>query len=272
MLYGLLGWGTYNYGEIRFRFLMEYGKQFITYWFIYAIARSISQARRARDRELRAAQLEKELSEARLSALRMQLNPHFLFNTLNTIASYVYEDAPTAEQMIVRLSDLLRRTLSQSGRPEVPLWEELELLDSYVSIMKIRFQEKLQISTEGVDPGSKECLVPFLILQPMVENSIRLCTADVDRTGVVRVSAGRRAGDLELIVEDNGPGIAGPVDRRPGGGVGLSNTKSRLEHLYGDRHRLEMLNLPEGGLRITIRIPARHAQPEQEIHQCPSAS
>src|SRR5258707_2336402 len=138
LLYRLLGWGTYDYGAMRYRFFMEGQKQIIIYVALYALLRFLAYARANRERDVAAARLERELTEARLATLKMQLQPHFLFNSLNIIASHVAEDRETAGAMLQHLSDFLRATLRSSGAQEVPLREELEFLDSYLAIMKAR--------------------------------------------------------------------------------------------------------------------------------------
>ncbi len=261
ILFRLAGWGEYNYGQMIYRFPMEYGKQFLMYGFMYAIVSAVLHARRSRTQELRASLLEKKLAEARLETLKMQLNPHFLFNTLNMISSFIYEDPPTAERMIARLSDLLRLTLHSAEGQEIRLEKELQLLDCYLSIMKMRFQEQLQVQLD-VQPGTRSCLVPFLILQPLVENSIKHCTAAIHRPGAIRISAAASGDHLRLTVEDEGPGL--PADAAEGknsadGGIGLSNMQKRLEQLYGSGCRLQLSNRADGGLRVTVDLPWRDA-------------
>lgn len=256
LLFPILGWGAYDYGRISIRFLMEYQKQFIMYWFLYAVVTLLGSLRKNREREVQASQLEKQLAEARLNALKMQLNPHFLFNTLNMISSYIYQDARTADRMIASLSDLLRLTLSHADRQEVTLDTELEFLDSYLAIMKARFQERLLVRLE-VEQGTRSYLVPSLLLQPLAENFIKHCMADFAKPGSISITSARQGDFLKLEVQDNGPGIAADAESAMNGGVGLSNTRQRLEQLYGRDHRFEIANVPAGGLRITIEVPAR---------------
>lgn len=243
LLFQLLGWGTFDYGRIGVRFLMEYQKQLIMYWFLYSVVALVSSMRKAREREVQASQLERQLAEARLNTLKMQLNPHFLFNTLNMISSYVYEDARTADRMIASLSDLLRLTLSQADRQEVALDKELEFLDAYLAIMKARFQENLQIKLE-VEPATRDCLVPSLLLQPLVENFVKHCMTDFSKPGSIGISSVLNGDFVRLEVKDNGPGMAADVESATKEGVGLSNTRQRLQQLYGADHRFEMNNVP----------------------------
>jgi hypothetical protein len=253
--YRLLGWGRFEYGDMRYRFPMEYQKQFVLYWLVYGAVAWLAYAGAARARELRTADLERRLAEARLSALKMQLNPHFLFNTLNMISSYVREDPDRADAMIAHLSDFLRATLRHADVQEVPLSTELTFLGAYLEIMKARFQDRLGVCLE-VPPDTTSALVPHLVLQPLVENSLAHCLAD--GRGRIRVAAEREAGRLRLVVEDDGPGIVDPKAAF-GKGVGLTNTRERLRALYGDAQRLELANRPEGGLRLLLDLPYRAA-------------
>ncbi len=256
VLFDWLGWGPYNYGQLGYRFAMEYLKQLCIYWGIYIIVKAVAYARESRERELQASQLEKELAEARLNALKNQLNPHFLFNTLNMISSYVYEDPGIAEKMITRLSDLLRLTLNYADRQEVALQKELEFLDAYLAIMKARFQEQLILSLE-IDRSTRNLLIPHLILQPLVENSIKHCTSEFARPGEIRIAACSTGDLLRVVIEDNGPGIRESGNGTAKNGIGLRNTRLRLQELYGERHRFEMENRDSGGLRIVLELPAR---------------
>jgi anti-sigma regulatory factor (Ser/Thr protein kinase) len=256
LAYRLLGWGRFDYGDMRYRFPMEYQKQFVIYWMLYGAVAWLASAGAARARELRTAELERRLAEARLSALKMQLNPHFLFNTLNMISSYVREDPERADAMIAHLSDFLRATLRHADVQEVPLATELEFLASYLEIMKARFQDRLGVRLE-VAPDAARALVPHLVLQPLVENSLTHCLDDGG--GRIRVAAAREADRLRLLVEDDGPGIVDPHEAF-GKGVGLTNTRERLRALYGDAQRLELSNRPEGGLRLLLDLPYRAAE------------
>ena len=253
LLYGLLGWGTYDYGDMRYRFLMEGQKQLIIYAALYALLRVIAYVGANRERDLAAARLERELTEARLAALKMQLQPHFLFNALNMIASHVRDEPEIAGAMLQHLSDFLRATLRSSGAQEVPLREEIDFLGSYVEIMKARFEERLHVAV-SLAAGVGETLVPPLLLQPLVENSITHSLGDHARRAEISIAARRDGENLRVTIEDNGPGIAAGA-APSGGGIGLSNTLARLQHLYGERQRLDLANRSEGGLRLTIELP-----------------
>ena len=253
-LHRLLGWEAYHYGDMRYRFLMEGGKQAIAYWATYAVVAFMAYARRNRERELRAAHLERELTEARLSALKMQLNPHFMFNALNMISSHVYDEPRTAEAMIAHLSDFLRATLRLSRSQEVPLEQELQFLEAYLAIMKARFEDRLVVRVDVADEA-RGALVPHLILQPLVENAVTHCMEDHRGQGMIRLASAREGERLRLVLEDNGRGLSGEAGDVLERGVGLSNTAERLRHLYGPDHLLDLANRQEGGLRLVIEIP-----------------
>jgi signal transduction histidine kinase len=205
-----------------------------------------------------AARLAAQLAEARLTALRAQLDPHFLFNTLNAVSSLVGSDPRGVRRMIARLSALLRYTLEGSAEPEVPLQQELQVLGQYVEIMEIRFEGRLHVVTR-VEPDALDALVPNLILQPLVENAIQHGVSKLpnDRVGRVEVSA-RRDGDVVVLtVRDNGPVLENAeVLARPGG-VGLRNTRERLAQLYGPEHALTLTAAPppEGGVVAELTLP-----------------
>jgi two-component system, LytTR family, sensor kinase len=206
---------------------------------------------RAEATELRAeaAELHAQVTDARLNALRTQLNPHFLFNTLNAVSTLVDEDPPGARRMIARLSDLLRHTLD-GDEQEIPLARELEMLRRYLDIMEVRFQDKLEVSIE-TEPSLHDALVPNLVLQPLVENAFRHGLGLMQTAGRVTVRAVRDDGDLVLTVRDNGRGPANPVRE----GVGLTNTRARLTQLYGARQQLALTAAEGGGAVVEVRIP-----------------
>jgi LytS/YehU family sensor histidine kinase len=206
---------------------------FIIYLGVLAagLARAFSlRYRRQREESLKvAAQLRAQLAEARLDALRMQLDPHFLFNTLHAISSLVERDPRGVRRMISRLSELLRHTIEGPSEQEIPLRKELDLLRRYLEIMEVRFQGRLEISTD-VEERAMDGLVPNLILQPIVENAIKHGVSKIEGPGRIALSGRVDAGQLVLRVENSGPFVAGNEN----GGVGVRNTRARLEHLYGD--------------------------------------
>jgi signal transduction histidine kinase len=199
--------------------------------------------------------LEARLAEAELAALKMQLQPHFLFNTLNAISVLINEDVNKANQMLVRLSELLRLTLESSGRQQVTLKQELDFLDRYLGIERIRFSDRLSVHLD-VEPDTLDARVPNLILQPLVENAIRHGIAPRAEGGRLDVRARRLDGTLELTIHDDGPGIAEDCDDDGSrDGIGLANCRARLEQLYGDRHRLEYGRPSEGGFSVVLTLP-----------------
>jgi signal transduction histidine kinase len=210
-----------------------------------------------------AAQLHAELTGARLDALRRQLDPHFLFNTLNAVSALVERDPRGVRRMIGQLSDLLRHSMDGASLPEIPLRDELELLARYVDIMRVRFEDQLQIETHA-DPRALGALVPNMILQPLVENAIKHGVEPRGEEGHVEVGATLEGDTLVLTVRDDGPGMPpwspAPSDELPGsarGGVGLRNTAARLAQLYGETHRFTVGPAPGGGILAEIRLPYR---------------
>jgi hypothetical protein len=247
-IYALLGWGHYDYGDMRYRFFMEGQKQLVVYVMLYCLLRFIAYARANRERE-------RELTEAKLAALKMQLQPHFLFNALNMISAHVHDNPAVADAMLQHLSSFLRATLKASTAQEVSLREEIEFVESYLGIMKARFEERLTVDV-ALPADVRDTLVPHLLLQPLVENSIAHSLRDHARRAEIRIAARRDGDRVRLIIEDNGPGINGAPS---GDGIGLSNTIARLQHLYGERQALTLQNRDEGGLRLTIDLPWRTA-------------
>lgn len=208
--------------------------------------------------ELRAeaAELHAQVTDARLNALRAQLNPHFLFNTLNAVSTLVEEDPPGARRMIARLGDLLRHTL-EGDEQEIPLARELEMLRLYLDIMEVRFKGKLEVSIE-TETSLDDALVPNLVLQPLVENAFRHGLAPMQTVGRVVVRVARDDGDLVLTVRDNGRGPAKEMRE----GVGLTNTRARLTQLYGARQQLALTVAEGGGALVEIRFPY-HTTPQR---------
>jgi two-component system LytT family sensor kinase len=253
MVWPALGWGEYFLGDLRYRLAMEYLKQAIGHSAIIAATMHYALARRTRAREVRAAALERELVEAKLRALQMQIEPHFLFNALNLVSSCIRLDARRAETMLAQLSDFLRATLRDGSAQEVRLEHELAVMSSYLEIMKARFADRLRVEVD-TSAESRIALVPNLILQPLVENAVKHGIARHARVGTVRIAAERDGDALRLTVTDDGPGA--PADRLPAGrGVGLTNTAERLSHLYGAAARIAAGEAPGGGLQVVIWVP-----------------
>jgi two-component system, LytTR family, sensor kinase len=253
-LYEILSLGEYHYGILFYRYLFEFQKFMLLYWLFYGGVLLYQYVMTNRERELLRARLEAELNQARLDVLKTQINPHFLFNTLNTISSFMYENVKGADRMISLLSQMLRQTLERSDRQLVALAEDIELLDLYLAIMKARFEEKLSVRIE-VPQECGQALVPSFLLQPIVENSVKFNRPAGTRIAEVLIRAERRGDTLELTVADNGPGLKGNLQP----GTGLANVRKRLDHLYGPAYILDFTNRPEGGLAVTIRLPYRRA-------------
>ena len=211
-----------------------------------------SYYRRFEKERLQASELQRQFTNAQLHALKMQLHPHFLFNALHTISGLVRQDADAAERMIARLSDFLRMSLEDSLVQQVPVSEELRFLDLYLDIERVRFEDRLEVNFD-VEPEALNALVPNLILQPLVENSIRHGVSHRFSGGRITIAARRTGGTLTLSVADNGPGT--PSKYPLAEGVGLSNTRRRLQRMYDDRQQLSMVHPSGGGLEVRIVIP-----------------
>lgn len=225
------------------------------YGLILGISSAVDYYRRFRERQLRASQLEAQLAQAELQMLKMQLHPHFLFNTLNGITGLVRDnDNAAAVQMLVGLSDLLRQTLDNAGKQEVRLEEELEWLELYLKLQQIRFSDRLQVSINA-EPDTLDALIPNLITQPLVENAIRHGLAPRAAPGLVSLSAQRANGRLELSVCDDGVGLPEGWSLPTGKGLGLLNTEARLRQLYGADFAFELRRREQGGVEALLSIP-----------------
>jgi two-component system LytT family sensor kinase len=279
LLYPLAGLGGYDYGVMPLRYLMELPLQVVWLTLVVAALHAWTALEAARARELRAAQLAASLARAQVRNLRLQLQPHFLFNALNTISATMYEDPRAADEMLDQLAELLRASLRTAQRDEVPLAEELALLDLYLGLLRARFGERLAVSIT-VAPGMGSSLVPSLLLQPLVENAIRHGNAERTGRGAVAIRAFQEGHRLVIEVEDDGStGNAGDVKAGNGGagtGLGLASTAERLELLYGDDQ--DFLAGPitvtaadaantantagRGGFRVRVSLPLHSATPE----------
>jgi len=255
LAFRILRLGDYDYGILWLRYLMELPNDVILYAMCVGMIRLFDHYRDGQARTLRLARLEGELAGLRLRMLEAQLQPHFLFNALHTISSVMYEDVRAADRMLAGLSELLRRTLSRTDGHEVPLAEELAMLDLYLDIMRARFSDRLRVEVL-VEPQAREGVVPALLLQPLVENALRHGDPGPDRPALVSVRARRKADRLELEVCDNGPGIRAGDG---GGGLGLRITRSRLAELYPGEHLFHAGNGDGGGYRVALEIPFRAA-------------
>jgi sensor histidine kinase YesM len=226
--------------------------RYLTYSFLLATSISIDYYRHYRERELRTSRLEAKLAEAQLQTLRNQIHPHFLFNTLNAISSLMHKDVEAADEAISRLADLLRATLEVNGAQEVTLRQEIDILNQYIEIEKLRLGERLVVELD-VQEDAYQAMVPNLFLQPIVENAIRYGVASKSGTGKVTVSARCAERRLEIRVTDDGPGLPGEFKE----GIGIGNTKARLRQLYGTNQSFLMTEGSPGGLCVTLLIPLR---------------
>ncbi|HVR71595.1 MAG TPA: histidine kinase [Vicinamibacteria bacterium] len=249
-------------GLLRLWFLND----FIIYLGVLAagFAREYSRRYQARHQEAlrlraEAAALQAQLAEAQVAALRMQLNPHFLFNTLHAISALVGRDPAGVRRMIARLSELLRATLDESSPAERRVEEEVDFIGRYLEIMQVRFEGRLAVET-SVEPGAREALVPTLILQPLVENAVKHGVGR-RRGGRIAVAARRRGDRLQLSVHDSGPGPPPDGASASVGGIGLRNTAARLRQMYGDDQRLSVRTAEEGGALALVELPYRVAAP-----------
>src|SRR5688572_2977001 len=226
----------------------------VTYAAVVGLSYALGYYRESQARALKAAHLESSLMEARLKTLEAELHPHFLFNTLHAISTLVHSDPEAADRMISRLSDLLRLTFDRSGAAGVPLKEELEFLQKYLEIEQIRFQDRLTVNFD-IDPDTLDTDVPRMILQPLVENAIKHGIGPRAGQGLVQISTKKRDDGTWIEVRDNGVGLSRNARARFTNGVGLSNTRARLECLYGSEQRLDFAE-GQGGLAVQMLIPS----------------
>ena len=254
LIYAVLGWDTAAVRPLEAAFVNEYPKQVIVYCGFAVAFALLNSIERYRQEQLRNAELERRLTEAQLDRLKMQLNPHFLFNTLNLVACMVREDPDKAECILGELGDFLRMTLRHAQKQQVPLSEDLNFLAAYLSIMKARFGPRLAIDLD-IAADAQQGLVPHLMLQPLVENAIKHSSASGEAAHV-QVNISRQQASLTIEIEDNGPGPDAPNGTLVfGTGVGLSSTRERLIALYGDAHQLELTARKEGGARLRVQLP-----------------
>ena len=235
-------------------FVVKLNNNIFFYWTILAIAHVIRYYRQFREREIVSSQLEAKLAQTQLQILKMQLHPHFLFNTLNAISALIHQDVELADRMIARLGDLLRTTLDNANTQEVTFKQELDFIEPYLEIEKARLGTRLTVELQ-IEPAVMEAKVPNLILQPLVENAIRHGIAGRPGPGWIQIQARRENGALRLAILDSGPGLQTPLDSVKG--IGLANTRARLEKLYGAAQSMDVANGPNGGLQVGITIPFR---------------
>ncbi len=262
--FGTLGQVTSYAFAIRLVVVNHLDVQVVLYWAVLGAAYMVEFVRRYRERDRAAAELEQKLALTQLDALRMQLNPHFLFNALNSVTELMEEDVRTAQRTLTRVADLLRLSLRSAASSTIPLWQEIELVELYLHIARVRYGTGLDVDID-VDSSAVDIAVPSFLLQPLVENALKhgLAPGHPDQSIEVRAT---RAGDtLVLVVEDNGKGLDGLITTSgrflaaqpsiDGLGIGLTNTRSRLTMLYGDRYAFLMSNHASGGCRVEIRLP-----------------
>lgn len=254
-IHWLTGLGNYaqDYGLLQYRVPMEYLKQTLIFWVSFGVYQLLQEWQERQEQEVRAAELEKQLSKARLLALQMQLNPHFLFNTLNMVSSVMYEQPEEADKILANLSDMLRIALALKEQQEHTLADELELLDRYIRIMKTRFKDRLVVE-QKISEETRAALIPVFLLQPLIENAIKF---SVEATGEARVKMGtvQKNGSLQIWCEDSGPGPGDHFSPAKGNGIGLNNTIQRLEERFRDAYRFQILRNNGQGTRVTLEIP-----------------
>jgi two-component system, LytTR family, sensor kinase len=229
------------------------------YLLIVLVAHAVSYYGKMRERELRATQLEAQLTKAHLQTLKSQLQPHFLFNTLHSISALMLTDVTAADRMMTSLSDLLRMTLEDNGTQVTTLGREMEFLDVYLDIEKTRFEDRLRIVFD-IAPDCLDAQVPHLLLQPLVENAVRHGVSKRSANGEIRLGARRESDDLQIRIRDNGPGLSVSFQGESNNGaskhgLGLSLTRERLLALYGSRQSCEIRTLSDGGTEVSLRMP-----------------
>lgn len=258
----LMAWIASALGALRsdfdfgYLFFVNVNQDLFVYWLMVLAIHAVRHSRAIQERETARAQVEVQLAQAQLQMLKVQIQPHFLFNTLNAIATLVRGDPARAERMVEHLSEMLRIALTHSATQEVMIRDELATLLPYLEIEKVRFGDRLSVQIE-VDEALQNAVVPHLLLQPLVENAIRHGISPRRRAGWVRVAVSAESDRLHLTVEDNGVGMSGAI--RPGA-IGLENTRSRLAQLYGNDQCFEIISAPEEGTRINIALPLRRTE------------
>jgi two-component system, LytTR family, sensor kinase len=243
-----------GYGTLAQTFAGNTIPVLLDFWSVIGVAHAVEFYRRAQERERVAASLRVQLSQAQLEALKSQLHPHFLFNTLNSVATLMHRDVAAADDMVTNLADLLRATLQHPGAHEITLREELTLIQRYIDIVRARFHDRLTVSFD-VPPELSDVQVPHFLLQPLVENALEHGIALRPGPGRVDVAARARDGEIIITVSDDGPGLR--TDGPKGHGVGLANTRARLAELYGTAQRLTLEPMSPAGARTTVTIPLR---------------
>jgi signal transduction histidine kinase len=251
------------YLQTWFGALMLYGQ-------MIAVTHGMHYYARWRDRELRASRLEAQLVQAQLQMLRMQLHPHFLFNTLHSVSSLMHTDVKAADRILALLGDLLRDSLDKVGSQLITLKQEIDFIDRYLEIERTRFRDRLKAELR-VEADTWDALVPSFVLQPLVENAIRHGVSRKTQSGRLTVTATREGSRLVLSVTDDGPGLPGEGAVPGRSGVGLSNTRARLVQLYGRDGVLELRNGRDGGAEARVEIPFQTTADEPATADSPAA-
>ena len=246
----LFGLGPYDYGSMVWRYPMEASNDIVDYAVACALVYFIGREDRARKAELAAAELRAQLAQATLENLRLQLHPHFLFNALNAISSVMYEDVRRADAMLARLSEFLRAVLANDAQ-QVPLDDELDVERMYVDVMRARLERGLRFDVR-VDPSARDAVVPFLVLQPLLENAIRHGMADERDRIAITVDVARERETTVISVADDGVGLRDGDGRR---GHGIANVESRLRTMFGGGATFAIASAALGGTRVTLRFP-----------------
>ncbi len=252
-LFHLFGWGSYSPGILLYRYVMEFQKQFVIFWFIYGVFALIAYVRSNHEQRLKTIRLQEQLTRSRRKALKLQLEPHFLFNTLNMISATMYEDVDAADRMITKLSDLLRFTLYSGEAQATSLADDLQILDQYIAIMEARFGDRIQFEKE-IEPSALPICFPVLTLQPVVENSIKYGLIQSSSSVDIKIQAKIENNQLVVEVSDNGPGLE--AGKSFVNGSGLRIIRERLASQFGDNHTFEMKKQKRGGMCTRIRDPA----------------
>jgi two-component system, LytTR family, sensor kinase len=245
--------GIYSGATLANQLTRNFATEAMAFWAVIGIVHAIEFNRRYREREVAAADLRARLSEAQLEALRSQIHPHFLFNTLHSISTLMHRDVNAADTMLTRLSDLLRLTMQHRGQNEITLRDELALVGEYIEIMRVRFGDRLTVN-HAIRPDALDALVPQFILQPLLENAFDHGIARTSGPGTIDIVARTMDGKLAIPITDNGlhrKSAARPKKH----GIGLANTRRRLEQLYGPGQSISLEKLPERGTRVVVSIP-----------------
>ncbi|HMJ19903.1 MAG TPA: histidine kinase [Gemmatimonadaceae bacterium] len=255
--------GLYLGSSIGGELARNFANESMAFWAVIGIVHAFEFNRRYREREVAASDLRARLSEAQLEALRSQIHPHFLFNTLHGISTLMHRDVDAADSMLTRLSELLRLTMQHRGQDEIPLRDELALVGQYVEIMRVRFRDRL-IVNHTIDPKSLDALVPQFILQPLLENAFDHGIARTPGPGSIAISVQIVGPKLEISISDNGLHVNGYDAGAKKHGIGLANTRRRLEQLYGPEQSMSLEKLPDRGTRVVVAIPL-HASAQSPL-------